>query len=369
MGMLILIWIYSLYVSKIQKEEIIQDILIKNIDWESPLQDEVSYVIGNEIELYYILNAQDWYRVTIDLKKLTSEFDISSVSIWGKSITISELISVNISENTALKIVWITKNNTDKWAEYLKNLISIYSEPSDKISWNNNNSINTSTNTENTIITDEQISIFDDNDSDFEINISEENILDNNIAIEEPQIDLKWEDYEYILNQTEFNSNINNLLEISGNNINNIQYINIGSFSFSPTFKDNKAYFLIEKDTFNSWNYFSLIQLKQWDIIVLDQEIIFEYFNSPINIANITPNIVNNSKSSSIVLQWNGFDNIISIQLNNNIVLQQTSFQVINDKVLSIRIDPSLTIWTYSFNFMTPTGIIEIDNMSFSIIQ
>jgi hypothetical protein len=159
------------------------------------------------------------------------------------------------------------------------------------------------------------------------------------------------------------------LLEISWKDIDKIKFLNIWSYSFSPNIKDWVAYILIKQNTFDSWNYFVFIQPLQWSIVPLETQMSFEYNNSKVNIANITPNQVNNSKDSYIVLQWNWFSDIISLQLNNNIILEKTDFDIINDKVMSVKIDKKLDTWIYSFNIMTTDNIIQIDNMNFTIIK
>ena len=200
-----------------------------------------------------------------------------------------------------------------------------------------------------------------------------DSILDDNLDMEieiipkiiDEKIDFSW----LIFNKNAFNSNINNLLEISWRDIDKIKFLNIWSYSFSPNIKDWVAYILIKQNTFDSWNYFVFIQPLQWSIIPLDTQMSFEYNNEKINIANITPNQVNNSKDSYIVLQWNGFSDIISLQLNNNIILEKTDFDIINDKVMSVKIDKKLDTGIYSFNIMTTDNIIQIDNMDFTIIK
>ena len=97
------------------------------------------------------------------------------------------------------------------------------------------------------------------------------------------------------MSNTQFNSNINNLLEISWENIDNIKYLNIGSYSFSPIFKNNKAYFSLKKNTFNASNYFIFIQPLEGKIIPLDEQITFKFSDSEINIVNITPDIIKNN--------------------------------------------------------------------------
>jgi hypothetical protein len=64
-----------------QKEDVVKDTLIKNLNWDSPLQNEVPYVTGNQIELYYILDYTSATDISIDLNLLQEEFRISEILI------------------------------------------------------------------------------------------------------------------------------------------------------------------------------------------------------------------------------------------------------------------------------------------------
>lgn len=342
------------YYNSHSQDDVIKDALIKNLNWDSPLQKTVPYVIWNKIELYYILDASVWNDISINLSLLREKFNISSIFIWEKELEISDNINFKITENTPLKITGIAKNNSNYDEKKLRELIKIntsFSKKDENKSINNfwNDTINS---TNQSWETKENISVTDENIWSVKSEIISQNNFDN-----------------LSFNSTSFNSNINNLLEISWENIDKIKFLNIWSYSFSPVFKNSKAYFLIDENTFNSGNYFVFIQPIEWQIIPLETQINFTFTNSEISVANITPNIVNNTKDSYIVLQWKWFSDIISLQLNNNIILQKTSFNVINDKVLSVKIDEQLDPWKYHFNIMTTDNIINLDNMTFTITQ
>jgi hypothetical protein len=341
-------WLYYFYNQSKKTDDIVKDTLIKNLNWDSPLQQQVPYVTGNEIELYYILDYKSGNDISIDLTLLQEEFNISEILIWDKKLEIEDILSFSIQDNTPLKITWIAKNNSNISDQNLRNLIkiksSVITQNKDKIIeeeiWNPQNIDGTEV--ENTTITAIEVIPEEVNNNDFS------QLKFNNIS---------------------FNSNINNLLEITWKNYDKIKFLNIWSYSFTPTFKDETAYFLINKNTFDSGNYFVFIQPIEWKIVPLNTQIQFSFISSDINIANITPQTVNNTKDSYIVLQWNGFNDIISLQLNNNIILKNTSFEVINDKVLSVKISKDLEPGTYHFNIMTTNNIINLDTMNFTIIQ
>ena len=344
---------------------------------------DTSYVIWNEIELYYILDYSNGNNISINLSLLEQEFTISSIYVWDQQIEISDKIDFVITENIALKIIWTAINNNNIWEKNLRDLIQISAKKSENsnientvleditplektISEEQNNPENNSWNIDE--INSDWVNIQEQLISGDSLELEIELITDNKIEII-PEIVKNniFSDLEF--NNISFNSNINNLLEISWENIGKIKFFNIWSYSFSPNIKDNVAYFLINKNTFSSGNYFVFIQPVEWKIIPLETQIDFSFTDSKVNIANITPSLVDNTKNTYIVLQWNWFSDIISLQLNNNIILKDTSFDIINDKVLSVKIDKQLSPWTYHFNIMTTDGIINLDSMNFTITQ
>lgn len=337
---LFLLGLYFLTNNNTHQWNNIKDFLIKNLNWDSPLQNDVPFVKGNDLELYYIIDNDNGNSAHINIEKLQEKIDIEKIEIWDTLIDIKNNINIKIDQTTPLKITGKSKvNNSDETSD-LKDLVDIK-------------------------IKQEEVEI---SLSETWSTIEQEDIeADEKIIEVEDEIDNDFSKLK--LSNINFNSNINNLLEISWDNIENIKYLNIGSYSINPVFKDNKAFFLINKDTFSSWNYFIFIQPTEWKIVPLNEQITFKYSNNLVNIANITPNEVKNDKDRYIVLQWNGFSKIISIQLNNNIVIKKTSFEVINDKVLSIKIQKWLDTGKYSFNIMTTDEIVELNNLNFSVIQ
>lgn len=349
-----LVFGFYFYNNQTQENDVVKDTLIKNLNWDSPLKTEIPYVIWNQIELYYILDVTKWNFFEINLTQLRWEFNIQSIQIWDKDIQIQDKIDFTIYQNTPLVIHGIAKNNSNYGEKKLLDLIEVSAE---------------------FITFKESLSLIETQDP--EIDTIDNQVIQEDIDIDETPVQLEIipekiidNDFSKLeFNNISFNSNINNLLEISWENINQIKFLNIWSYSFTPTFKDETAYFLINKNTFDSWNYFVFIQPLQGNIIPLNTQIKFNFTASDINIANITPQVVNNTKDSYIVLQWNWFSDIISLQLNNNIILQKTDFDIINDKVLSVKIEKQLKPGNYHFNIMTTNNIINLDNMNFTITQ
>lgn len=195
------------------------------------------------------------------------------------------------------------------------------------------------------------------NDNNIVKNFSGEVIKKENI----PSID------SIKLNNYNLNSNINNLVEITWSWRELVKYVNIGWVSLTPINESNKTFLTIAKNTFSSWEYFIIVQLNDNEIVTLNEKIKFTYNSSKVNIANITPNTIKNDFDTFIVLQGNWFSKIISIQLSNNIILKTTSFDIINDNVMSVKIPKDLGVWSYYFNIMTIDWITELKNNIFTI--
>lgn len=98
----------------------------------------------------------------------------------------------------------------------------------------------------------------------------------------------------------------------------------------------------LDRDTFTSGEYFVFFTLKNGKILTSEYRLSFEHSNSAINIANITPGAVPNDEDRFIVIQGNGFNKIVSIQLSNNLILKNAEFDIINDRVAGVKIPKGL---------------------------
>lgn len=322
---MILIWYW--FYEKLWKKAIESEkVFIKNNSWDSDLSKDTPYIKGDEVEILYFW---EW-NANIDLSVFEDNIDIKKIKIWEKEVDIDEKKSVNIEniDNKPLKIIWKALKNKEDIEENFWEAI-------------NNEKV-------------------------------EKNTEDNNDKIKEEKIkidDLEKKEVKNIsLSSYNFYSNIDNLIELSWENIENIKFMTILDSSFSPIFKDWKALFEIEKNIFDKWEYFAILQTSSW-VITLDKTINFvsnkDKSESEIKIINITPNIIKNEKS--IILQWEWFSKIISIQLSNTVVIEKTDFRIINDKVLAIAIPEGIPNWEYHLNIMTTGKIIQLDSNKFII--
>ncbi len=291
-----------------------QDILLKNLSWNTPIWESIPYKKWEEVEINFIFPWEWKNKLTLDFTKWNKNISIKKILIDETPTDKNDII---VEDGQTVKIIGEALNDwTLKKEDY-----------------------------EDIIIENEKI----EEEKKEEINTSFSGSL------------------HLSFHQTHFNSNINNLVEISWDQIDLIKYINIWEVSLTPIKNNQKTYLAIEKNTFWAWEYFIIIQLKNNDLIPLEQKLQFDYSNSKVNIANITPKNIQNSKDTFIVLQWNGFSKVISIQLSNNIILKNTSFDIINDSVLSVKIPAWLETGKYYFNIMTIDWISELKNNTFTI--
>jgi hypothetical protein len=166
------------------------------------------------------------------------------------------------------------------------------------------------------------------------INIKKDT-LQEKTKIEKLEIDImeKVEPLHPAIKNTHYNSNINNLLSFEGKGLKNIAFVGIGEKSLRPVYSSGNLFVQIDHDMFASGEYFVFFTLKNGKIITSEIKLTFNHSDFTINIANITPSVIRNINDNFLVIQGNGFDKIISVQLSNNLILKNAEFQVINDQV------------------------------------
>ena len=167
--------------------------------------------------------------------------------------------------------------------------------------------------------------------------------------------------------ETHFSSEINNLLQIDGDDLESVEYVNIGGQSLRPSLRDGHLFVGMPHGVFGSGEYFVFFQLKNKQIVSEDVQIAFEAGTGSVRIANITPNIITNNENSVIVAQGSGFKKIVSIQLNNSVILRKVEFDIVNDQVLVLRIPKGLAAGAYYLNIMDTDSISEVRNVFFTV--
>ena len=306
----ILIAFAFLYFPIGKSDKLVMDAYSKNNTWQIWLTKDVPYKIWDEIEFINIIRWWD-YIANLDISKLYKEMEIESITLNWKAVWAKDLKNVKVSstEPSILDIKWkAIKNKTSD-----SSLIDIKDEVASK-----------------------------------EPQITKEKVVDTKIKAS-----------NISFSASSFSSNLNNLLEINWKNLESIKYVLIWEKSYNPIAFGWKIYIQIDKNTFSSWDYFVIFQLSNWDILTSDTKLHFEYSNNKINIWNITPSRISNNIDRYIVLQWNGFNKLMSMQLSNNLIFKNTEFKIINDNVVSVKIPKWIEPWSYHLNLMDTVWIYE----------
>lgn len=341
-SIILLGWVFLLNKKADNKNPLLQEAYVKNLTWETDISKTVPYTKGNLLEYLYIITPKEASKIIINLKNLVDNLNVKTIEVnWEWQDINKTILEVEVKEITTLKITWEAINNSSEK--------EIQEKTPDKII---------------DIEVKAPIKTEEDNNTK-----NPEESINNNSEIIEEEKDKKIIAKNISLNNYNFSSNINNLIEISWENLDLIQYVNIWWNSYSPIEDGGKLYFNIPQDSFDTGEYFVLLQMKNWKLSTLDKKINFTFVDSEINISNITPNTIKNDKAKMIVLQWNWFKKIISMQLSNNIVIKNTSFNIISDNVMSVQIPSGLQPWKYHFNIMDTSGITEIKEMNFTITK
>ena len=316
--LIIIFWVLEYFFGiKSIKDEFSNEVYIKNNSWNTEYLNSVPYKKNDELEVFFVIKNEKKQSGKINYDWLKKKIDIDKIFIDDKEISKDD--NIDVDWWVWVKIIWKAKEN---WI--LKN---------------------------------------DDIDLNFEVT------KDNQKEIEETKKDLdtySWS-IKIFFSKYSLNSNKNNLIELTWSWINQIKYVNIWWHSLTPISENNKVFLSIDKNTFDNWSYFIILQLLNWELLTLNEKLYFEFDNEKINITNITPNILKKDTDRNIVLQWNWFSKIISIQLNNNIILSNATFEIISDKVVIIKLPKDINAWTYYLNIMWTDKIYEIKNKNFVI--
>lgn len=308
---------------EVEEKEVISEAFVKNNSWESDYTTDIPYTKGNELEYVYIIEPQENKEAEIDISKIWERVEVDTVEInWEEIDVINNKITVDTSEAQSIKIKGTAKINKTE---------------------------------------EENI------DENIEVTVKEKK--ENAPVIEESEEIDKTDISNLSLNTYSFSSNIDSLLIITWENIESISALTIWDYSFKPVFKDWKAFFNLEAKTFDTWEYFWIIKQTNWKIITLDKKLNFTLIKEEVAIVNISPREIWNDKQNYLVLQWDWFDKVISLQLSNNVVIKNTQFEILTDKVMPVKIPPNLPSWEYHFNIMTTKWIVELHSQKFKIIH
>lgn len=309
------VWVWIYYKKNLIWDELLQKLYIKNLSWNTDYSQDVPYKKNDEVELFLFLESLKDKSCKIDYSLIEKDFLIKKILIDDKEIKKEDLVDLN--SWAWIKIIASAKQN---WSLKTTDLKLDYS-------------LNTTTNSWNTLK---------------EVEVEKNKILFN-------------------LEKTSFNWSVNNLVLAYWSWLEQIQYIKIWELYFNLVEIDWKYYVWIDKNLLKDWNYNVSLILKNNEVLAYSKQISISNDTNSISVYNITPNKLKLDIDKNIVLQWVWFSKIMSIQLNNNTILDSSNFEVVSDNVLILKLPKNLWVWEYSLNIMWVDKIYEITNKNFSI--
>jgi hypothetical protein len=87
-----------------------------------------------------------------------------------------------------------------------------------------------------------------------------------------------------------------------------------------------------------------------------------------IHLSTIVPAKIQNDIARFITLQGDGFTNIISVQLSNNVIIQHADIFPINDNVIGVKIPEKISPGTYHLSIMDTKNIYEFPDSTFQVV-
>lgn len=293
---------------------------MRNLTWETDFRNVVPYKKGDTLEYMWIFSGDSGKKLLLDLSSIEALLDIERIELDEKEIARKTLLDIETKNSSLLKITGKAKapNANDTTPEL-------------------------------DIVTQEDL--VKEVPKEEEKTVELPGIVPGDITID----------------TTKYSSNINNLLVFRGKNLDIIDFVNIGEKRIRPVYLSGELLVQVDRDTFTTGEYFVFFTQKNGKILTSEHRISFEHSSLPINIASITPRTIQNSENTFVVIQGNGFDKIISIQLSNNLILKNAEFKIINPQVAGVKIPKDLPPGEYYFNIMDTRSIYELKNMRFTI--
>lgn len=192
--------------------------------------------------------------------------------------------------------------------------------------------------------------------------------VENEIILKKEESEEIWDikNYNISIIKNNYSSNIDNTIKFYWNNLEEIIQIEIWNFNYKPQYLDWNLYLVINKNEELNWEYDLVFKTKSWYEFNYENKINFNFIEWNVIVTDITPKNISNDNETNIVLQWKWFSKIISIQLSNNIVFKNTSFNIINDNVMSVLIPKDINEWKYTLNLMDISWINK-SNISIEI--
>ncbi|MCK9272090.1 hypothetical protein M0P65_00925 [Candidatus Gracilibacteria bacterium] len=314
-----LIGAYIYFSVNISNNKVNSSLFIKNLTWQTNGSDFVPFKKNDSLDFTFVFDSLFGNSLNLNISKLEKKINIKEIYINDEKKDKNSLKNIHFKNILKLRIVGDAIQNSLE-NENIKN--------------------------------DVEVELIGDKPEEI---------------VEEEIIDKTKEVLIFTFNSQNFNSNINNVLEISGQNLELIDYLVIGEKKIEGIYKDDKFYARIEKNIFGNGDFFVGFYLKNGKLETSSSKLTFSYNPNPINIAAITPDKISNKKDSYVVIQGNGFNKIVSLQLSNNYIFKNTLFNIINNQVASVKIPSGLTPGVYYFNIMDTKGIYNAANLKLTI--
>jgi len=296
----------------------LKNVYIKNESWNTDFVNEVPYKKNDNLELLLFIENKNSSSAKIDYSEIEKNINIKKIIVNDQEINKNDKIELK-------KWVWV-------W---------IIIEGSAKNNWIFNN---------DTLKVKYKI---EERNNDFEEKI-------DTLSLENKKI-------KFNLSKKNFETYKDNLIQIYWENLDFIKELKIWNYKFSLNKIWDNYYLPIEKNTIKKWTYNITLTDYKNNNYFYKNLISFNDDENNIKIYDIVPKKVDNKIQKKLVIQWVWFSKIISIQINNNTILESSSFEIISDNLVIINLPKNLLKWNYYLNIMWTDKIYEIKNIFFTI--
>lgn len=296
----------------------LKNVYIKNESWNTDFVSEVPYKKNDNLELLLFIENKNNSSAKIDYSEIEKNINIKKIIINDQEINKNDKIELK-------KWVWV-------W---------IIIEGNAKNNW-----------------------IFNNDTLKIKYKIEEKN---NDFDEKADTLSLENKKIKFNLSKKNFETYKDNLIQIYWENLDFIKELKIWNYKFSLNKIWDNYYLPIEKNIIKKWTYNITLTDYKNNNYFYKNLISFNDDENNIKIYDIVPKKVDNKIQKKLVIQWVWFSKIISIQINNNTILESSSFEIISDNLVIINLPKNLLKWNYYLNIMWTDKIYEIKNIFFTI--
>lgn len=296
----------------------LKNVYIKNESWNTDFVNEVPYKKNDNLELLLFIENKNSSSAKIDYSEIEKNINIKKIIVNDQEINKNDKIELK-------KWVWV-------W---------IIIEGSAKNNW-----------------------IFNNDTLKVKYKIEE---INNDFEEKIYTLSLENKKIKFNLSKKNFETYKDNLIQIYWENLDFIKELKIWNYKFSLNKIWDNYYLPIEKNTIKKWTYNITLTDYKNNNYFYKNLISFNDDENNIKIYDIVPKKVDNKIQKKLVIQWVWFSKIISIQINNNTILESSSFEIISDNLVIINLPKNLLKWNYYLNIMWTDKIYEIKNIFFTI--